>query len=163
MLVAPIFSPPAWLSVRSVSFSARLARKAPSSSARNAFGGIRARGANRPDVVVLSSGESHLFAANVSQEEQLRGVEKVELSPVNTVEPERRIFLKRPTIHISSRMNTCAIFTRISPTMNTYAISDLQAAQDEHLCNIGVGYPTNRAGLLHSIKNGYRVRGGISR
>jgi len=45
----------------------------------------------RPGMVVLSSGESHLFAANVSQQEQLRGVEKVELSPVNTVEPERRI------------------------------------------------------------------------
>ena len=40
--------------------------------------------------VIPSSGESHLFAANVSQQEQLRGVEKVELSPVNTVEPERR-------------------------------------------------------------------------
>jgi hypothetical protein len=41
-------------------------------------------------MVVPSSGESHLFAANVSQQEQLRGVEKVELSPVNTVEPEPR-------------------------------------------------------------------------
>jgi hypothetical protein len=41
-------------------------------------------------MVVLSSGESHLFAANVSPQEQLRGVKKVELSPVNTVEPERK-------------------------------------------------------------------------
>jgi hypothetical protein len=55
-------------------------------------------------MVLLSSGESHLFAANVSQQEQLRGVEKVELSPVNTVAPERRISPMRPTIHISSRM-----------------------------------------------------------
>jgi hypothetical protein len=78
-------------------------------------------------MVVLSSGESHLFAANVSQQEQLRGVEEVELSPVNTVEPERRISLMRPTIHISSRMNTCAIFTRISPRMNTYAIAQFES------------------------------------
>jgi hypothetical protein len=37
----------------------------------------------RPGRVVLSSGESHLFAANVSQQEQLRGANKVELSPVD--------------------------------------------------------------------------------
>jgi hypothetical protein len=81
----------------------------------------------RPGMVVLSSGESHLFAANVSQQEQLRGVEKVELSPVNRVEPERRISLMRPAIHISSRMNTCVIFTSISPRMNTYAIALLES------------------------------------
>jgi hypothetical protein len=33
-------------------------------------------------MVIPSGGESHLFAANVSQQEQLRGVGKVELSPV---------------------------------------------------------------------------------
>ena len=117
----------------------------------------------RPGMVVLSSGESHLFAANVSQQEQLRGVEKVELSPVNTVEPERRISLKRPTIHISSRMNSCAIFTHISPRMNTYAISNLQAGQNEHIRKAGVGLSLNPATLLNPIENGYRVRGGISR
>jgi hypothetical protein len=117
----------------------------------------------RPGMVLLSSGESHLFAANVSQQEQLRGVEKVELSPVNTVEPERRISLTRPAIHISGRMNTCAIFTRISPGMNTYAISNLQAAQNEHLRKIGWGYPPTSATLLNLIQNGYRVAGGISR
>ena len=58
----------------------------------------------RPGMVVLSSGESHLFAANVSQQEQLRGVEKAELSPVNTLAPERAISLMRPTINVSSRM-----------------------------------------------------------
>ena len=163
MLVAPIFSPPTLLSLRSVYFSGRLARKAPSSSTRTAFAGILARGANRLGMVVLSSRENHLFAANVSQQEQLRGVEKVELSPVNTVEPERRISLMPPTIHISSRMNSCAIFTHISPRMNTYATSNLQAAQNEHLRKIGWGYPPTSATLLNRIQNGYRVRGGISR
>ena len=41
-------------------------------------------------MVIPPSGESHLFAANVSQQEQLRGVNKVELSPVNEGEPEPR-------------------------------------------------------------------------
>jgi hypothetical protein len=72
-------------------------------------------------IVILASGESHLSAANVSQQEQLRGIEKVELSPVNTVEPERRISLMRPTIHMSRRMNTYTEFTRIPREMNTYA------------------------------------------
>jgi len=160
MLVAPASSPSPLLSLRNVSFS-----PARSFSARTAFAGIPACGANRP-MVVLSSGESHLFAANVSQQEHLRGVEKVELSPVNTVEPERRISLTRPAIHISSRMNTCAIFARISPGMNTYAIANLQAAQNEHLRKIGwgyPGYPTTGATLLNPIENGYRVAGGISR
>jgi thioredoxin reductase (NADPH) len=39
-----------------------------------------------PDVVHVASGESHLFDANVSPQEQLRGVNKVELSPVKKVE-----------------------------------------------------------------------------
>jgi hypothetical protein len=77
----------------------------------------------RPCMVVLSSGERHLFAANVSPQEQLRGVEKVELSPVNTVAPERRISVMRPTIHISSRMNTCTKNASNPRVMNTYAIA----------------------------------------
>jgi len=126
-------------------------------------------GLKRPGMVVLSSGESHLFAANVSQLEQLRGVEKIELSPVNTVEPERRISLMRSTIHISSRMtirpgssslsdeperrislmlptinisskmNTYTTFTRIPRRMNTYAIEKSEAVQNEHLRKNRVG------------------------
>jgi len=48
-------------------------------------------------IVSLSSGESHFFAANVSQQEQLRGVEKVEPSPLNKVEPERRTSPELPS------------------------------------------------------------------
>jgi len=75
----------------------------------------------RPGMVLLSSGESHLFAANVSQQEQLRGVEKVELSPVNTVEPERRPSLLR--IHFSQpnaiRINTYRKYPYNRRVMNT--------------------------------------------
>jgi hypothetical protein len=38
-----------------------------------------------------SSGESHLFAANVYQQDELRGVNKVELSPVNKVIPSDKL------------------------------------------------------------------------
>ena len=50
-------------------------------------------------ISVWPSGESHLFAANVSQQEQLRGVSRVELSPINKVEPARGILLKRARLN----------------------------------------------------------------
>ncbi len=66
-------------------------------------------------MIIPSSGESHLFAANVSRQEQLRGVDKVEfripgipeaiagLSPVSKVEPERGALyvLQMPSRRIS--------------------------------------------------------------
>jgi hypothetical protein len=83
----------------------------------------------QPGMIVLSSGESHLFAANVSQQQQLRGVEKVELSPVNTVEPERRISLH--PIHFNQpnaiRINTYANGARNPRVMNTYAIAQFES------------------------------------
>src|ERR1700688_2944834 len=78
-------------------------------------------------MVVLSSGESHLFAANVSQQEQLRGVEKVELSPVNTVKPERRISLHRIHQPNATRINTYIKIPGNPRVMNTYAIALLES------------------------------------
>jgi thioredoxin reductase (NADPH) len=49
-----------------------------------------------PDVVHVSSGENHLFDANVSPQEQLRGVNKVEPSQVKKVEmtlPAAQVFV----------------------------------------------------------------------
>jgi hypothetical protein len=40
-------------------------------------------------IVIPSSGDGHVFAANIYQQDELRGGNKVELSPVNKVEPER--------------------------------------------------------------------------
>ncbi len=68
----------------------------------------------RPGMVVLSSGESH---------------QQDELSPVNTVEPERRISLHR--IHFNQpnaiRINTYAEFPRNPRVMNTYAIAQFES------------------------------------
>jgi len=41
----------------------------------------------RSDDAARSSGESHLFAANVYPQDELRGANQVELSPVNKVIP----------------------------------------------------------------------------
>jgi len=123
----------------------------------------------RPEQRTGAKDLSYAFAASASQQEQLRGVEKVELSPVNTVEPERRISLMpptinissrmtirteivipsdepergispmRPTIHMSLRMNTYAKIARIPREMNTYAIEKSEVLQNEHLRKNRVG------------------------
>jgi hypothetical protein len=100
---------------------------------------ISSRMTIRTEIVILSSGENHLFAANVSPQEQLRGVEKVELSPVNTVEPERGISPMRPTIHMSRTMSTYTRIARIPRRMNTYAIEKSELLQNEHLRKNRVG------------------------
>jgi hypothetical protein len=68
-----------------------------------------------PRIVILSSGESH---------------QQDELSPVNTVEPERRISLMPPTVNISSRINTYAEVTHNSLEMNTYAIRQIRSRSE---------------------------------
>jgi hypothetical protein len=45
---------------------------------------VESTGLPKPEMLIPSSGESHLLAANVYQQDELRGVNKVELSPVNS-------------------------------------------------------------------------------
>jgi hypothetical protein len=78
-------------------------------------------------IVIPSPHESHLFSANVSQQEQLRGVNKAELSSVNNVQRERGA-------HSARRTPSRRISPEPSPEPSPQPPAELRDAQEDQRC-----------------------------